>query len=85
MPKTDVLGLRALNWSTALYVKWMDRDSINRDGALPVETRRAGRVPGPLPRYGPRDHEGPPQVTRVHLRPQVHLGGQAPVPVKPGY
>jgi ribonuclease HI len=82
VPKTDVLGLRALNWSTTLHVKWMDRDSINRDGALPVETRRAGRVPGPLPRYGPRDHEGPPQVTRVHLRPQVHLGGQAPVPVQ---
>ena len=31
----------------------MDNFVTRRDGALPVETRQAGSVPGPLPRRGP--------------------------------
>ena len=36
----------------------MDKSASNRDGAVPVEIRQAGRVPGPLPR------RGPPQATK---------------------
>ena len=59
----------------------MSRPVINRDGALPVETRQAGGVPGPLPRYSPQDYEGPPQATRRGV-PLAHLGGQPPIPVQ---
>ena len=36
----------------------MDTTNSKRDGAVPVEIRQAGRVPGPLPR------RGPPQATK---------------------
>ena len=37
----------AHNSSITHHVIWMDTSLSNRDGALPVETRQAGRVPGP--------------------------------------
>ena len=59
----------------------MSRPVINRDGALPVETRQAGGVPAPLPRFSPQDYEGPPQASRRGV-PLAHLVGQPPIPVK---
>ena len=41
----------------------MDTDKLQRDGALPVESRRARRVPGPVPQ------KGPPQATGGHHAP----------------
>ena len=53
--KPDVLGQsQALNDSTT-YIRYMtDTPNSSRDGALPVRTRQAGRVPGPEPQRGPR-------------------------------
>ena len=52
MPKSDALG----HWRVTAVLRitsMMDTNNLNRDGALPVETRQAGRVPGPQPRRGP--------------------------------
>ena len=53
MLKSDVLGQMALNDSTTHLRHMMDTNSVSRDGALPVESRRASRVPGPVPQRGP--------------------------------
>ena len=45
MPKTDALG----QWRVTRFVVWMVNKVYQRDGALPVETRQAGGVPGPQP------------------------------------
>ena len=60
-------GPLAHNGSTTHYVTWMDRLNLERDGALLVETRQAGRVPGPLPRKGPT---------------QATMNGGHPIPVQ---
>ena len=44
------------------YVIWMHNFNSKRDGVLPVESRRAGRVPGPVPQKGPPRVTGGPPV-----------------------
>ena len=46
-------GPMARNGSVTRFVVWMVNKVYQRDGALPVETRQAGGVPGPQPRRGP--------------------------------
>ena len=46
-------GPMARNGSVTHFVVWMVNKVYQRDGALPVETRQAGGVPGPQPRRGP--------------------------------
>ena len=48
------------------YVTWMENFKSKRGGVLPVESRRAGGVPGPVPQ------KGPPQATGGH---PVPMGG----------
>ena len=58
--KTDALG----HWRMttvqriSLISKLMDNNGSLRDGALPVESRRAGGVPGPVPQRGPPQAAG---------------------------
>ena len=75
MPKTDRLShllAGARNGSLTHYVNQMvNTTSDSRDGALPVETRQAGGVPGPLPRRSPPKTTmkgGHPTPTRHHGR-----------------
>ena len=46
-------GPMARNGSVTRFIIWMANKVYQRDGALPVETRQAGGVPGPQPRSGP--------------------------------
>ena len=46
-------GPMMCNGSATHFVIWMVNKVYQRDGALPVETRQAGGVPGPQPRRGP--------------------------------
>ena len=63
MPKTDVLGHWRVTAVQRNYVTWMDNLLSLRCGALPVESRRASRVPGPVPQ------KGPPHATGGHPVP----------------
>ena len=42
---------------------WMEYFKSKRDGVFPVDSRRAGRVPSPVPQ------KGPPQATGGHPVP----------------
>ena len=60
----------------------MDKSISNRDGAVPVEIRQAGRVPGPLPRRGPplatKRGRPIPVVARPRRRAKKVTGNQRP-------
>jgi hypothetical protein len=52
--KTDALGQSARN----AFHSMMDNNDFLRDGALPVVSPRAGRVPDPMPQRGPTHATG---------------------------
>ena len=53
-------GTLAHNDSATRFVQmtWAN-DVFLLDGAMPVESRRAGGVPGPMPQWGPPQHKLP--------------------------
>ena len=77
--KTDVLGQSARNDSATHFTLMMDNNGNMRDGALPVESPRAGRVPGPMPQRGPTQttggHPVPLRGARLRRR-RVNATGQ---------
>ena len=65
-PKPDALSQWRTMEMQRNHVIWMEFFKFKRNGVLPVEYRRAGGVPSPVPQ------KGPPQATGGH---PVSMGG----------
>ena len=84
-PKPDSLS----QWRTMevqrKYVTWMEIFKSKRDGVLPVESRRAGGVPGPVPQKGPPQASGghPVPMRGARLRKRRVNATTAPPPPRP--
>lgn len=77
--KTDAPGQSAHNDGATHSTPMMDNNGSFRDGALPVESPRAGRVPDPMPQRGPTQatggHPVPQRGARLRRR-RVNATGQ---------
>ena len=61
--KSDTQSQMARKRCVTQVTSWMEYSVSKQDGVLPVESRRAGGVPGPVPQ------RGPPQATGGHPVP----------------